>query len=283
MLLPARRRPARIRGFDRVRVDGLIGVVLLIEIELQVWLSPDVHHRVPAALGGLGLAVAVAVRRRWPSAAVLVGVGAVAGQDVFGGRVTGHAPGAIPAGIMVFYGAGAFLPAWRARSALALGVSVLFVDVLFTRPSFAEFFFTGLMLCLLPWTVGRILRERAYRERAYRESAERLDGEREPEQDRLGQELCADLSAGRAERPPEPDLRAAFEHADDHDVRHTNRAHEQRDGAEPEEQAVEGALSVSTGGERGRWLADVDFVGCFGVCGRGEHRLHGRHLAVLGA
>jgi signal transduction histidine kinase len=179
MPFPARMRSARIRGLDRVRVDELIALVLLIEIELQVWLSPSVHHRVPAALGGVGLSVAVAVRRRWPLAAVLVGVGAVAGQDVFGGHVTEHALGAIPAGVLVFYGAGAFLAARRSRSALGLGVTVLFLNVLFTRPSFAEFFFTGIMLCLLPWTVGRILRERGASASAHRESAERLDAERE--------------------------------------------------------------------------------------------------------
>ena len=179
MLFPARRLSVPIRGLDRVRVDELIGLVLLIEIELQVWLSPYVHHRVPAALGGAVLSVVVAVRRRWPFAAVLVGVGAVAGQDVFGGRLTEHALGAIPAGVMVFYGAGAFLPGRRARAALGLGATVLCVDVLTTRPTFSEFFFTGLMLCLLPWTVGRIMRERGARESAYRESAERLDGERE--------------------------------------------------------------------------------------------------------
>jgi signal transduction histidine kinase len=179
MLFPARKLSAWIRGLDRVRVDELIGLVLLIEIELQVWLSPYVHHRVPAALGGVGLSLAVAVRRRWPFAAVLVGVGAVAGQDVFGGHVTEHALGAIPAGIMVFYGAGAFLAARRSQLAFGLGVTVLFLDVLSTRPSFAEFFFTGIMLCLLPWTVGRILRERGARESAHRESAERLDAERE--------------------------------------------------------------------------------------------------------
>lgn len=179
MPFSARMRFARIRGLDRVRVDELIGLVLLIEIELQVWLSPYVHHRIPAALGGVGLSVAVAVRRRWPFAAVLVGVGAVAAQDIFGGHVTEHAFGAIPAGVMVFYGAGAFLAARRSQLALGLGVTVLFLDVLFTRPSFAEFFFTGIMLCLLPWTVGRILRERGAREHAQRESAERLDAERE--------------------------------------------------------------------------------------------------------
>ena len=179
MLFPARRLSARIRGFDRVRVDELVGLVLLIEIELQLWLSPYVHHRVPAALGGMALSAVVAVRRRWPLAAVLVGVGAVAVQDVFGGRLTEHAIGAIPAGVLAFYGAGAFLPARRARWALGLGVAVLWVDVLITKPTFSEFFFTGLMLGVLPWTVGRILRERGARESAYRESAERLDAERE--------------------------------------------------------------------------------------------------------
>lgn len=160
-------------------MDELVGLVLLVEMELQVWLGAHVQHRVPAALGGLALSVAVAVRRRWPFAAVIVGVGAVAGQDVFGGRLTEYAVGAIAAGIMVFYGAGAFLGARRASAALGLGTTVLFVDVLTTRPTFAEFFFTGLMLCLLPWTVGRILRERVAHESAHRESAERLDAERE--------------------------------------------------------------------------------------------------------
>lgn len=176
---PARMRSARIRGLDRVRVDEVIGLLLLVEIQLQVWLSPYVHHRVPAALGGVGLSGAVAVRRRRPFAAVLVGAGAVAGQDVFGGHLTHHALGAIPAGVLIFYGAGAFLEARRSRSALALGVTVLFLDLLFVAPSFGEFFFTGIMLCLLPWTVGRIVRERGARESAERESAERLDAERE--------------------------------------------------------------------------------------------------------
>ncbi len=178
-MFSARRRSARIRGFDRVRVDELIGLVLLIEMELQVWLNPDIHHRLAAALAGAVLSAVVAVRRRWPLAAVLVGVSAVAVQDVFGGRLTEHAIGAIPAGVMAFYGAGAFLAERRARLALVLGVAVLWIDVLITRPTFSEFFFTGLMLGVLPWTVGRILRERGTRESAYRESAERLDAERE--------------------------------------------------------------------------------------------------------
>ena len=56
-------------------------------------------------------------------------------------------------------------------------------------------------------------------------------------------------------------------------------ADEQGDGAEPEEEAVEGALGVGACGEDGRGLADVDLVGRFGVGGRGEHALDGGDLA----
>src|ERR1700678_2700987 len=51
------------------------------------------------------------------------------------------------------------------------------------------------------------------------------------EQDRLGQELGADLAPGGAERSPQPDLLTAFQHGDDHDVRDPDRADQQGDGA----------------------------------------------------
>jgi len=44
------------------------------------------------------------------------------------------------------------------------------------------------------------------------------------QQDGLGQELGADLAAGGAEGAAQPDLGAAFEHGDDHDVGHPDRA-----------------------------------------------------------
>jgi hypothetical protein len=63
--------PAEIRSLDRVRVDQLVAVVLLVEIELQIWISRSIHDRPYAGLVGVVLAVAVAVRRRWPLEAVL--------------------------------------------------------------------------------------------------------------------------------------------------------------------------------------------------------------------
>ena len=70
------------------------------------------------------------------------------------------------------------------------------------------------------------------------------------QQDRLGQELGADLASGGAQRPAQPDLGAALEDRDDHDVGDPDRADQQRDRAQAEEQGVQGALGVGLGGER---------------------------------
>ena len=44
------------------------------------------------------------------------------------------------------------------------------------------------------------------------------------EQDGFGQELDPDVAAGGAQRPAQPDLAAALQHRDDHDVGHPDRA-----------------------------------------------------------
>src|SRR5581483_2258201 len=101
----------------------------------------------------------------------------------------------------------------------------------------------------------------------------------ERQQDGLGEELRPDVRRRGAEGAAEPDLATAFEDADEHDVGDTNRADEERHGAEPEEEAVERALRLRTGGEGGGGLADLDLVGRLRV-GRGtEHRLNCGGLA----
>jgi hypothetical protein len=83
------------------------------------------------------------------------------------------------------------------------------------------------------------------------------------EHDGLGEKLGADLAAGGAQGAAQPDLLAAFQHGDDHDVGDPDGADQQRDRAEAEEQGVERALGVSCGGERVRGPGDVDLVGVF--------------------
>ena len=69
------------------------------------------------------------------------------------------------------------------------------------------------------------------------------------------EELDADVALGGAERAAQPDLGAALEHGDEHDVGDADGADEQGDGAEAEEQAVERALGGGAGDERVGGLA----------------------------
>jgi hypothetical protein len=81
------------------------------------------------------------------------------------------------------------------------------------------------------------------------------------EQDRLCKELGADLALGGAEGAAQPDLLAAFQYRDDHDVGDPDRADQQRDRAEAEEQGVERALGVGQCGERVRGPGDIGLAG----------------------
>jgi hypothetical protein len=83
------------------------------------------------------------------------------------------------------------------------------------------------------------------------------------EQDGLGQELGADLAAGGAQRSAQPDLLAALQDRDDHDVGHPGGPYQQRDRAQAEEQRVERADRVRLRGQRVRRLRDVDLTEVF--------------------
>jgi|SRR5450755_537460 signal transduction histidine kinase len=180
MLFRARGWFARFTGTDWVRVDRLVGVGLLVAIELQVWLSPQIQQRVAVALAGVVLAAAVAVRRRWPLAAVLTACAALLVQGMLGGNMISQAQAADAAVVLLFYGSGAFLPAWRSR--LALGVSAVIASIGLVADqgqSIASLPFSIGNAVLLPWALGRVAREHGARERRYREMAERLDAGRE--------------------------------------------------------------------------------------------------------
>jgi signal transduction histidine kinase len=179
MPFPARKPFSRLGHLDPARVDELVGLLLLVAIQLQVWLGPNVEHRIAETLAGVVLAAAVMVRRRWPLGALLAVFAAVTTQDAVGGRVTQSTIGAIVALILVFYAGGAVPSERRAWLALAIGLAGGCVSVMIETGEFSDLFFTLTFLILLPWGVGRILQERGARERANRQRAERLDSERE--------------------------------------------------------------------------------------------------------
>jgi signal transduction histidine kinase len=176
---PARRLVARFRQLDPVLVDRLAALALLIAVELQIWLGGDPRGQAAEAVGGAIVCAAVAIRRRWPLGALVVGVGASVGADALSGPASVSVLATLPAAILGFYGAGAFLPARRSQVALASGVGLLAVDVVITTRSSADLFFDAVIIGLAPWAAGRMSRGRAELARAHRERAERLDSERE--------------------------------------------------------------------------------------------------------
>ena len=112
---------AALHRLNPVHVDVLVGAVLLVEVELQLWNGSSDHARLAAGAGGVMLAVAVMIRRPTQIAAVLVAVAAVLGQEALGGRLTQEAVGALPALMLVFSAAGAYLAERSAPAVLGVG------------------------------------------------------------------------------------------------------------------------------------------------------------------
>jgi hypothetical protein len=123
-MLRAQRLLAGLRGVDRRRLDALVGLLLAIEIELQVWLNGS---GVRSALGGIVLSLAVAFRRRWSVQGVLAVLTIMAVQAALGVARANHQDqvATIPGLLLLFYGLGAF--ASERKSLWTLGLALVVV------------------------------------------------------------------------------------------------------------------------------------------------------------
>jgi signal transduction histidine kinase len=174
-----RRAVSRLGRWEPASLDRLAAAVLLFAIEAQIWLTPAQAGRTASAVGGVGVATAVAVRRRWPLGAVVLGLGSILVTDAVGGSVAQSAVATVPAGAMITYGAGAFVTPRRALLGVALVVAGLALNVAFTSRAAADVFFSVVVVGVLPWALGWTLRRRARTAQAHRALAERLDAERD--------------------------------------------------------------------------------------------------------
>ncbi len=179
MLTRARRAIAGSLRLDPRAMDVLAALALIAAVELQVWLSKSIVHRAAVAIAGAVVCSMVSVRRRWPFEAMVVPLAAVIAQELVGGRLTQHAPGALLAIVLIFYGTGAYLDDRRAWLAISLGVAAVTASVVLVTGTASDLAFAAIFLQVLPWAAGRIVRERGIRERVNRERAERVDAERE--------------------------------------------------------------------------------------------------------
>lgn len=168
---------AGIRAIDRVRVDQLVAVVLLAEIEPQVWLDAAIGHRGFSAVAGVAVAGAVAVCRQRPVAGILVVLAFMSERMLFGaGGNLGNVAGVSVGVILLFYGLGAFAPEERSVWTLAAAVVVTSVNAA-TKPGggISAVVPMEVFAVAFPYVLGRMVRARAARERLSRDVAEQLD------------------------------------------------------------------------------------------------------------
>ena len=172
---------ARVRALDRIRLDRLVAAALLVEIELQIWLGDSIHDRPYAGLAVVALAWGVAVRRRWPLAAVFVVLALMSLRMLAGvGGNLNNAAGVSVGVILLFYGLGAFAPERRSIWMLAFAVVITSLNAL-TKPGGGVSAVVPMELfgVLLPYALGRMMRARAAREEHARDIAEQLDAARD--------------------------------------------------------------------------------------------------------
>jgi signal transduction histidine kinase len=172
---------ARVRSFDPVRVNQLVAVALLVEIELQIWLANSIHDRFYAGLVGGALAGAVSVRRRWPLAAVFVVSAFMSLRMLLGvGGSLQNIAGVSVGVLLLFYGLGAFAPQRRSVWMLGFAVVISSLNAL-TKPGggISAMVPFELFAVLLPYALGRMMRARAAGQREAREVAEQLDAARD--------------------------------------------------------------------------------------------------------
>jgi signal transduction histidine kinase len=194
---------ARIAGIDSARLDALLAIVIVAELELEIWLGSGIaeSHRPLTAVAAVLFVAPLAVRRRWPAGALVCSSVLATIQALLGGRLGSTSGlGMMLALVLLAYSAGAWLDLRRGVLALILGAAAFSGFVLRsgsgTTGITTGLFFVGLVFTA-PWFVGRLTRERNRRVRAFRELGLQAAAEREErkraaiaeERVRIGHEL----------------------------------------------------------------------------------------------
>ena len=177
----------RVRSIDHARLDALLALAIMIELQLESWLDRGItdSHRVPTAIAAVLIVAPLAVRRRWPAGALVccAAVGTVG--ELLGGRLSATSGlGTMLALVLLAYSAGAWLELRHGLVALLLAFAVFFAGFVFHPESSAPggidtaLFFADLVFAA-PWAVGRLARERNRRAGAFRQLVAQTSAERE--------------------------------------------------------------------------------------------------------
>ncbi len=194
---------ARIAGIDRARLDALLAIVIIAELEFEIWLGGGIaeSHRPLSAVAAVLFVAPLAVRRRWPAGALVCCSVLVTIQALLGGRLGATSGlGMMLLLVVLAYSTGAWLDLRRGVLAVILG-GAAFSGFVFRSGSGSAaiatvLVFVGLVFAV-PWFVGRLARERNRRVAAFRELGLQAAAEREErkraaigeERVRIGREL----------------------------------------------------------------------------------------------
>jgi signal transduction histidine kinase len=186
------------------RVDLLVSVVLILLLTFESVLAPGIPDRLVTALFALPFAAPVAVRQRWPAAAVLCATATCLLQDPLDGQLFNLPSGSAVIVLMLCsYGAGAWLPPRRGLTVLGVSAGMLAADQLIEQhvTHVSGGGWSGLVILMLlfitPGVLGWFVSERNRRREAFallaaQSAAERTErGRAAVEQERLtiGREL----------------------------------------------------------------------------------------------
>jgi signal transduction histidine kinase len=173
---------SRLRALPPERLDLLLGALVLVDGIAEVLVLS--HLKGPRVLLGLGLAAAVAtavaLRRRMPVTAIVLGWSSMVGADLVGPELTDNVAGPWFATLFVTFTAGYVLDGRRLWTAAALASVLTVVGALVDADSNdpGDFVF-GIGLGVGgPMLVGQLVRNRTRLNEALHEKALKIEGER---------------------------------------------------------------------------------------------------------
>jgi signal transduction histidine kinase len=148
-------------------LDGLIALVLTVELQLQMLLGDHPDRTLLNIAGGLLLTLPLAARRRAPLAVACVFAATAALNAILGGGLFEGEPPLVAslfAGAVAFYSLAAHAPDRRAMVGAGLGVAGLWTAVIASGPAdLQSFLFSAGLIVATPWLAGRISRARSLR------------------------------------------------------------------------------------------------------------------------
>ena len=150
-----------------LKLDTLLAVALTVALQLHLAFADHPGNALVNVVGGVLLTLPLVVRRRAPLAVAGVYTAAAAFSTILGGGLfAGEPPQGAPlvAGVIAFYSLGAYAAERPALFGAVAGVAGLWITVLAGGDiDVPSFLFSGGLIVLTPWLVGRTVRARAQR------------------------------------------------------------------------------------------------------------------------